>query len=166
MSTPLQRSRRVDAGPGLRGLIAASFTAVLLFLLGWYVSTALLLAFMAVLFAIFAQGIAYAIANRTRLPYWACCALVILAGFTIIATAIALRAPAVADQIETLQQQLPQALQDLRAASTITTHKGSVLCHNLHSVGEMSGEGQVPQQAVMMAIRAMCEAAKELIDLL
>ena len=30
----------------------------------------------------------------------------------------------------------------------------------------MSGEGQVPQQAVMMAIRAMCEAAKELIDLL
>jgi hypothetical protein len=31
----------------------------------------------------------------------------------------------------------------------------------------MSAEGQVPQQAVMMAIRAMCEAvAKERIDLL
>jgi predicted PurR-regulated permease PerM len=97
-------------------LVAAGVTAavavVLLFL--WYARDVLLLAFAGVLLAVFLRRLATWVSDHTPLsPRWAL-VLVVLAITGGLVGAFWLRGPAIAAEVRTLREQLPQAAEQLQ----------------------------------------------------
>ena len=100
-----------------RALVTAAVVGCVaaLLLLLWTARTVLLLGFLAVLLAIFFQGLAEAAGRLSRLPYWINVTMVLSLTAALVAIAAYFRAPAIADQFGTLQEELPQSIDQLRA---------------------------------------------------
>lgn len=101
-------ARRALGGVG----VAAAVTVALLFL--WFARDVLLLAFAGVLLAIFFRRLATWVSGHTPLsPKWGL-VVVVLALFGSLVGAFALRGPAIAAEVRTLREQLPQAAESLK----------------------------------------------------
>lgn len=101
-------ARRALTGVG----VAAAVTVGLLFL--WAARDVLLLAFAGVLLAIFFRRLGTWVSGHTPLsPKWGL-VVVVLGLFGSLVAAFALRGPAIAEEIRTLQEQLPQAAESLK----------------------------------------------------
>ena len=92
----------------------AAATVVLLLLL-WYARDVLLLAFAGVLLAIFLRRLATWLSGHTPLsPRWTL-PLVVLGFVALLVGAFWLQGPAIAEEVRTLREQLPQAARQLEA---------------------------------------------------
>src|SRR5688572_9919751 len=100
-----------------RSVIAVGIVALfgLLLLLLWYASAVLLLLFAGVLLAVFLRSVADWVSRRTRLSIGWSLVVVVVLMVGIIALLTVWAAPRIADQVDQLIQQLPQAWDKLRA---------------------------------------------------
>ena len=110
---PLASAARPSARRALGGVgVAASVTVGLLLL--WYARDVLLLAFAGVLLAIFFRRLATCVSGHTPLsPRWGL-VVVVLALFGCLVGAFAVRGPAIASEVRSLREQLPQAAESLK----------------------------------------------------
>lgn len=111
------RARRHDGSTVARRslvavAVAAAVVVVLLFL--WYARDLLLLGFAGVLLAIFLRRLASWVAGHTPLSARWALAGVVLGLTALLAAAFWLRGPAIASEVRTLRERLPQAVAELR----------------------------------------------------
>jgi predicted PurR-regulated permease PerM len=130
---------RSFAGKMLIAVLIAAGTAVVILLL-WAEAGIFLLAFGAVLFAIFVRGLSAPLSRALRLPFFLSVFAVILAFGGILYAAFMLLAPHVASQAGELGQKLPNALTHIRD-QILQNPLGKEILRQMPSLGDMLGGG-------------------------
>ena len=99
-------------------VVGVTVAVLVLLLFLWYARDVLLLTFAGVLFAVILRRLATWLSDRTPLtPRWALLVTVLVL-IGALGGAVALRGPAIAAQVRTLREELPQAVKTLKARLT------------------------------------------------
>jgi predicted PurR-regulated permease PerM len=96
-------------------VVLFAFGLIVLAVVVAWAAKALLVLFAGSLFALVLHGVATAIARRTRLPYLACVAAVVVALITSTVLTLVLLGPSLFDQLRELVERLPGAVRDVLA---------------------------------------------------